>query len=781
VRVADRLLTGLAGVPTPLRIAGLFGLLALAGWGIATGWDVGGLPRGPFRPGLDGHPPDPDAWPRLFTLWLPLGYGLFTLAHLTLARAGASRRHARLDALTYVGLPAFLALELAARPLGDWRAWLGGAYVLLVALKTAILVRAVFVVFVASVAEAPAGPAPTRPLARHLFAIVLLVHVLTAAYLAVAVSTTGDEPYYLLVTESLLRDRDLDLANQFARQDYRPFYWGRLDSGQNMLKTPSGSLYSMTYSGLLAWLLLPGYAVAGRLGAMVTMGAFAAALMVQVFRLGWEHTGSARVAFFTWLFLAFVSPVLIFSAQVYPEIPAALALAFAVRLIRRLPGTPRRDLTLLALCLLALVLLKPRYALLGAPLAGWAVWRLRGGRALTAALGAAAVVALALVALDRVSGGLLYTRYFERLPFLVMLRPYPHMLQSALGFLFDQEFGLLPWAPVYVLAILGLPRAFRRDPEYAALLAAAALYAYPFLHSFEWYGGFSPPFRYLVAVVPVLALPLAHALASARSRALATVAGAGWTWSLGVAFLVTVSPALRHNRATGAAGWLVGLGDRLEADIARFFPTLVNPTPETRWLLPVLVAALLVGTAAVARADARDRPAAGAPSFPRAVRLLSVGCVLGIMAAVTVAGRLLPTLEVQGEHMALEGSGVLFPGSAELPLKAWVLRGDASLSRAVRLPAGRASLTLFAGGYSADDEPPRLVVSLDGKALSQVDVAAGRGWWRIGAYELPLNSLGGSHRLTLTFANGLDNRAAGQVRHVLIDRLRIEPHGRGPT
>jgi hypothetical protein len=43
------------------------------------------------------------------------------------------------------------------------------------------------------------------------------------------VSTTGNEPYYLLVRHSLLPDADLvDLANNFAAGDYAPFYWGTL-------------------------------------------------------------------------------------------------------------------------------------------------------------------------------------------------------------------------------------------------------------------------------------------------------------------------------------------------------------------------------------------------------------------------------------------------------------------------------------------------------------------------------------------------------------------------
>ena len=67
-------------------------LLASGAAALVTGialwklWWWAGYPAGAFTPGLDGHGPDPYAWPRLLALWIPAGHVLFALAYALLAR-----------------------------------------------------------------------------------------------------------------------------------------------------------------------------------------------------------------------------------------------------------------------------------------------------------------------------------------------------------------------------------------------------------------------------------------------------------------------------------------------------------------------------------------------------------------------------------------------------------------------------------------------------------------------------------------------------------------------
>jgi hypothetical protein len=769
-----RRLTGGPWLPATIILGTLFGSLALSGWVTFALWRQVGLPLGVFEFGLAGHPPDPYAWPRVYAVWLPVAYGLFTVLHLGLARSGrCPRTYLRLDILTYAFLPGFLLLELLWRELSDWRLWFGFYYLLVVALKTGFLLRGLFVAFVAAPRTADAEP---RQLARYLFATAGTAYLLTAAYLVAAISTTGDEPYYLLVTHSLVADGDLDLANNFAARDYYPFYWGRLYSGQNTVVTASGAIYSTTYSGLLAYLMVPGYALGGRLGATVTISVLAAVLMVNVFLLAWEATGVVRVAFRVWLCLAFVSPVLFFSSQLYPEIPAAAVAAYAIRRIRRLPDTLRHHLPALGVCLVALPLLKVRYTLLALPLLAWALWRVRRSTAVFPVLAGAGLLGLGLVLLDRYRlGGILYARYYGHIPLRELFAPSRQMTQALVGILFDQEFGLLLYSPIYLLAFLGIPLALRRSRDSVVLLLMAAFYVYPFLQMPGWYGGFSLPFRYFICIVPILGLCTAYALDRTRGLAMSTVAATCWIWSVLVAFWLTLNPILRYNQGDGEAAWIKVLGQKLSVSLPRLFPSLVNPSPETAWLVAALGATILAGMGWLFVTDRHGDPVGQRePASPALTGVLSLGLLLAVGALMTVAAKGMPTIQIEGETMEKSGNGVFFPGDFRLPLKAWVMRSSGTLSNVVRLREGPATLTVSAGGYSTDSEMPGLVVRLDGQTVGKVDVVAGRGEWKTGAYPFAINPSAGEHRLTLEFTNGVDDRAQGRVRHLLVDKVRIE-------
>jgi hypothetical protein len=83
------------------------------------------------------------------------------------------------------------------------------------------------------------------------------------------------------------------------------------------------------------------------------------------------------------------------------------------------------------------------------------------------------------------------------------------------GLTIDQEFGLLPYAPILILVPLGL--ATMRDRRIAAAivftsLCYVALILWPVTNVHGWTGGWSPAARFMVPIVPLLALALPSAL-----------------------------------------------------------------------------------------------------------------------------------------------------------------------------------------------------------------------------------------------------------------------------
>lgn len=65
---------------------------------------------------------------------------------------------------------------------------------------------------------------PLRKRILLLFLAALLVYNAGAALMnSNGVAFSGDEPHYLLIAHSLLHDKDIDLANNYARQDYAKY------------------------------------------------------------------------------------------------------------------------------------------------------------------------------------------------------------------------------------------------------------------------------------------------------------------------------------------------------------------------------------------------------------------------------------------------------------------------------------------------------------------------------------------------------------------------------
>jgi hypothetical protein len=270
-----------------------------AGIGVWLLWGRLGFPDDPFVPGLAGPGPDRLAWPRLLAAWAPAGHLLFNAVHAWLAgedRAGALRRHRVADQLAAV----LLGLALPAALVGlhghpAWRLGLGAWFVAFVGARTAILLRAVAVWLVAG------APPPARAGAAVL-ASALVPYLLLGAHVTAAISATSDEPYYLLVAHSLLQDGDLDLANNLSARDFAPFYWDRLSAATpGVHATPDGRIYARSFQGLQVALLLPGYWLAGRAGAVATVNLAGALALALAFRLALAAGASVRSAFLAWL------------------------------------------------------------------------------------------------------------------------------------------------------------------------------------------------------------------------------------------------------------------------------------------------------------------------------------------------------------------------------------------------------------------------------------------------------------------------------------------------
>lgn len=359
--------------------------------------------------------------------------------------------------------------------------------------------------------------------------------------------TTADEPQYLTTALSLWEDGSLDIADELGAERWRSWHEARLP---RQTEPQAGGDEVSPHDPLLPALLAAPVGVGGWAGAKAAMavlaGVLAAALVWVATRRFSTPLGWASVVV---LAFAAAAPLAPYGAQIYPELPAALAVTAAIGALTGPLG--RGGVAVVAASVAALPWLAVKYAPIAAAVAGIAVVRLwrrdgagdRGRLAVaTAAVGAAgaAFVGLHLV---RYGGWTSYASgdHFVGGEFTAVGTEvdYGGRSNRLVGLLVDRSFGLAAWAPAFLFAIPALGAlARRRPPGWGTLalpLAAGwlvATFVALTMHGWWW------PGRQVVVVVPALVLAVAWWLPQAGARARAgfvAVAAAGvatWAWLL---------------------------------------------------------------------------------------------------------------------------------------------------------------------------------------------------------------------------------------------------------
>lgn len=402
----------------------------------------------------------------------------------------------------------------------------------------------------------------------------------------------GDEPYYLLICHSLAHDFDTDLANNYRNEDWRHFMTRPLAPQPGDPQGPNGEMHSR-HPAFLPALLVPLYLLGGLFGAGLAMCLMTAGLAWLFLRLAArfvpERPGPVLLA---WALFSFGPPLLLYSAQIWIEVPAALLLALALdRLagLSRIGETRARELVFFGLALALMPLLKIRLLLLVLPLLVLAAWRGRLGGKRTAQLaGGLGLVVLGLFAYNLASFGNPFKMY-GRGDFELLASPPADYLRGIVGIFFDCAFGLFAVAPAWLLLLPAALAVWSEKRRFLAeILLIAAPYTLAFAPRLEWYGGWAPPFRYPLVLLPLFGLLLVFALDRREWAARAAWAGLGL-----LTFLLTliwlIQPGFTYNTADGANHLLHLVGYRLDADLIRFLPSTVRPRAATVfWVLATL-------------------------------------------------------------------------------------------------------------------------------------------------------------------------------------------------
>lgn len=454
----------------------------------------------------------------------------------------------------------------------------------------------------------------------------------------------GDEPYYLLLTESIVHDRDLDLANQY--RDIERTASGRRDLGPQFGDPvgPAGERYSR-HEPFLALLMVPGYLIAGLHGAVATICLFGLLLVRSTVR--WMEDegiddGRIRAVF---PFFAFGPPVLFYAGRIWPEVPAAFFFVEALRGV----GDQRMKRWLPALA--GLVLLKLRFVLVAIGVIG--VLLLRQRRISKRIAAGLAIAALPLGVMWIVSGSATSVHSWRE----ILPAPAERYVTGFFGLLADGMSGIPFQAPFYLIGLFALVRWRSTPPGFRNGILAALLYVFYLLPRPEWYGGWAPPLRYLVFLMPVLALGAAAVWDRVSRGAIAVIAA----WTAGLVVFGLPHPWRLFHIADGQNAIGEALSRLYRSDFSRLFPSFVRMN-EAAWI--GVGAVLLIVVIGLRRPPARLGRAG--EMIPVALFALALGA--GFVHGQRPAGR----VDFEDAHVVHDG-GQLHP---ELyAMMRWAQRG----------------------------------------------------------------------------------------------------------
>jgi hypothetical protein len=409
----------------------------------------------------------------------------------------------------------------------------------------------------------------------------------------------GDEPHYLIITQSLLQDRDLQIENNHLQRDYRAYSTTTLKPDYRS-RGKNGAIYSIHSPGL-PLLVAPFFAAFGYRGVVVALVACSAMASALAWLVAWRVTRSQAASWFGWAAASLSVPYFFAAGSVFPDGPgAALTLAGVLPLVDERAREPRQ-LASIGAALAILPWLHSRFVILAVCAAAAVVGRLlnEADRVRRIAAFVAFPIASAVAWLSFFQ--VIYGTPNPLAPYAGTLETsFGNIVRGAPGILFDQQFGLIANAPVYLCAFLGLAMMLSRGPRRLALelLLVTVPYFVAVTCFYMWWGGTSAPARFLVPIALVLAVPTAVWFAGTSSTT-ARAFGAG---VLFISALMTMTMAwidrgeLVFNYRDGASRLALWLSPIV--DLTKALPSLFqNPPSTVVFQVAIWLAAIVVATA----------------------------------------------------------------------------------------------------------------------------------------------------------------------------------------
>jgi len=457
-----------------------------------------------------------------------------------------------------------------------------------------------------------------------LFLIAFLIYNLCAFVLvSKGISFSGDEPYYLLTTHSLLKDKDINVANNYRQQDYFSFYEKeknpRLKLGMYARAGKKGRayIYPINLPGISV-LILPFYWLSQFFkGSLLTfilkasLSVWASLFGIQLYLLAKELWDREKTALMLWFFYSFSAPVLFFATHIYSEIPVALFSLYVYRKVRSEKPLSLFHYFFLGFLLSLFFWFGLKYNMLFGPLLLVSLYFLiKTHKARTKIIAFLVFPVLSLSLFYYV----IYSLYGSFSPFSVyegvltperlsafkqaaLSAPLSMRIESLFDYFLDQRDGLLLYSPFYFFSILGFIEIFRRSKKNLFILLFLTL---PYLLNYAFFThrqGYSPQGRILTPISWVGAIAIGYFLVHNQKKLYSFLF---WVFSASgiiIAVLLLQNPTFLYqpttNEFTSRAGEFFVSLSNMYIFLPRLLPSFIKVNnlgyiPNYVWILAIV-------------------------------------------------------------------------------------------------------------------------------------------------------------------------------------------------
>jgi len=340
---------------------------------------------------------------------------------------------------------------------------------------------------------------------------------------------TGDEPQYLLVTHSLVFDKDFNLYNNVENKDSLLYsdkaengFSGGFDLYHKYARGKPAEreywdkkMYSITQPGFPI-LISPFYKIGTlwdnqiRLPVIFFLNILSALLVTNIFLLSFNVARNKFAAFLPALAAGLSMPILFYSRQIYPDLAAALLLLYSFRIIYSDNCEDITKTIFLGTCVSFLPWLHEKHYLTPFFLSAFYLYR-----NLPIKKNYLHIIFFFLpIVASYILQGFYYNLMFG-VCHPVSMHPsfsFSNFIPGGIGLLLDEGHGLIPYSPIFLLAMPCAFLFFKTKNKTEAIFYLAIPVSYFISTAFfkEWWGGFCPAGRYLLPAVSFITPLLAY-------------------------------------------------------------------------------------------------------------------------------------------------------------------------------------------------------------------------------------------------------------------------------